>query len=69
MHIPIGIQTVSQAATAPTTRSGNMRFESALDFLDQVKMQFQDNPVIYNQFLDVMKEFKNQKYFHFIAPR
>ncbi|KAH3766632.1 Paired amphipathic helix protein Sin3b [Pelomyxa schiedti] len=50
----------SQPAPSCGVRVGNMRYESALDFLDQVKQQFSDNPVVYNQFLDVMKEFKNQ---------
>eukprot|EP01090_Pellita_catalonica_P004226 TRINITY_DN14064_c0_g1_i1.p1 TRINITY_DN14064_c0_g1~~TRINITY_DN14064_c0_g1_i1.p1 ORF type:complete len:976 (+),score=212.24 TRINITY_DN14064_c0_g1_i1:59-2986(+) len=35
------------------------KFENALDFLDQVKLQFQSQPEIYNRFLDVMKEFKD----------
>ena len=40
--------------------SRGVKFESALDFLDQVKLQFQYQPQIYNYFLDVMKEFKAQ---------
>jgi histone deacetylase complex regulatory component SIN3 len=36
------------------------KFESALDFLEQVKRQFTDKPMVYNQFLDIMREFKNQ---------
>ncbi|KAL6041963.1 Paired amphipathic helix protein Sin3a [Balamuthia mandrillaris] len=32
----------------------------ALDFLDQVKMQFHNQPHIYNEFLNVMKDFKAQ---------
>lgn len=43
---------------SPAPRS--VKFESALDFLDQVKLQFQHQPQIYNYFLDVMKEFKAQ---------
>jgi paired amphipathic helix protein Sin3a len=34
------------------------KFESALDFLDQVKTVFGNNPLVYNMFLDIMKEFK-----------
>lgn len=37
-----------------------VKFENALDFLDQVKMQFQYQPKVYNQFLDIMKDFKAQ---------
>lgn len=32
----------------------------ALSYLDAVKNQFADNPDIYNQFLDIMKDFKSQ---------
>ncbi|KAF8910078.1 hypothetical protein CPB84DRAFT_1673093 [Gymnopilus junonius] len=32
----------------------------ALSYLDAVKNQFQDNPDVYNQFLDIMKDFKSQ---------
>ena len=34
------------------------KFENALDFLDQVKLQFADQPSVYNNFLDIMKDFK-----------
>ncbi|KAF9531885.1 hypothetical protein CPB83DRAFT_760648 [Crepidotus variabilis] len=33
----------------------------ALTYLDAVKNQFQDNPDVYNQFLDIMKDFKSQE--------
>ncbi|KAF9226177.1 hypothetical protein BS17DRAFT_776836 [Gyrodon lividus] len=33
----------------------------ALSYLDAVKVQFQDQPDVYNQFLDIMKDFKSQK--------
>ncbi|PFH48078.1 hypothetical protein AMATHDRAFT_150621 [Amanita thiersii Skay4041] len=32
----------------------------ALSYLDAVKMQFHDQPDVYNHFLDIMKEFKNE---------
>ena len=32
----------------------------ALSYLDQVKVQFQDQPDVYNRFLDIMKDFKSQ---------
>lgn len=32
----------------------------ALTYLDSVKQQFQDNPDVYNRFLDIMKDFKGQ---------
>ncbi|PNS20411.1 hypothetical protein CAC42_5861 [Sphaceloma murrayae] len=31
----------------------------ALSYLDQVKIQFSDNPDVYNRFLDIMKDFKS----------
>lgn len=34
----------------------------ALGYLDAVKNQFQDRPDVYNQFLDIMKDFKSQVY-------
>ncbi|KAF8189362.1 histone deacetylase complex, SIN3 component [Pholiota molesta] len=33
----------------------------ALTYLDAVKSQFQDQPDVYNHFLDIMKEFKNEQ--------
>lgn len=32
----------------------------ALSYLDAVKVQFHDQPEVYNQFLDIMKDFKSQ---------
>ncbi len=32
----------------------------ALSYLDAVKSQFHDQPDVYNQFLDIMKEFKHE---------
>uniref|UniRef100_A0A8C2BKT9 Paired amphipathic helix protein Sin3a n=1 Tax=Cyprinus carpio TaxID=7962 RepID=A0A8C2BKT9_CYPCA len=34
--------------------------EDALSYLDQVKLQFGSHPQVYNDFLDIMKEFKSQ---------
>lgn len=33
----------------------------ALSYLDAVKIQFAERPEVYNQFLDIMKDFKSQK--------
>ena len=35
--------------------------EDALSYLDQVKAQFGKQPQVYNDFLDIMKEFKSQR--------
>ena len=36
------------------------RVQDALTYLDQVKVQFHDQPDVYNRFLDIMKDFKSQ---------
>nr|XP_057901878.1 paired amphipathic helix protein Sin3a-like [Doryrhamphus excisus] len=53
-------------STAPVTSAqGQQQFqrlkvEDALSYLDQVKLQFGNQPQVYNDFLDIMKEFKSQ---------
>lgn len=37
-----------------------LKVEDALTYLDKVKLQFSKQPDVYNQFLDIMKEFKSQ---------
>ena len=37
-----------------------LKVEDALSYLDQVKFQFGNQPQVYNDFLDIMKEFKSQ---------
>ncbi|KAG7391744.1 Paired amphipathic helix protein Sin3b [Phytophthora pseudosyringae] len=49
-----------QTISVPPPRHRELRVEDALLYLDQVKQQFGDQPDIYNQFLDVMKDFKAQ---------
>ncbi|XP_017053877.1 uncharacterized protein LOC108096633 isoform X2 [Drosophila ficusphila] len=55
--IPVG------GTTPPQGQSGNatprLKVEDALSYLDQVKYQYADQPQIYNNFLDIMKEFKS----------
>lgn len=38
-----------------------LKVEDALSYLDQVKLQFGNQPQVYNDFLDIMKEFKSQR--------
>lgn len=68
---PITFPVPTTAPTATTTTGGTGQppaqgedrkqlEESALDFLDQVKLQFSSQPRIYNQFLDIMKDFKGK---------
>lgn len=37
-----------------------LKVEDALSYLDQVKYKFGNQPQVYNEFLDIMKEFKSQ---------
>jgi histone deacetylase complex regulatory component SIN3 len=46
------------APAAETSRPLNVT--DALSYLDAVKVQFQDQPDVYNMFLDIMKDFKSQ---------
>lgn len=38
-----------------------LKVEDALSYLDQVKFKFGSQPQVYNDFLDIMKEFKSQR--------
>ena len=60
----IGSNNAAAAATAAAA-AGNANFqrlkvEDALSYLDQVKFKFGNQPQVYNDFLDIMKEFKSQ---------
>ncbi|ESZ98162.1 hypothetical protein SBOR_1465 [Sclerotinia borealis F-4128] len=47
--------------TAGLTQGGQQPIlNDALSYLDQVKVQFADQPDVYNRFLDIMKDFKSQ---------
>ncbi|KAF8982848.1 Transcriptional regulatory protein sin3 [Entomortierella lignicola] len=53
----------SGGSTSAASTGGNYRplnVRDALSYLDQVKVQFQDQPDVYNRFLDIMKDFKSQ---------
>ncbi|KAI1292628.1 Paired amphipathic helix protein Sin3a [Halotydeus destructor] len=69
-------QRPSQVANASTVSNGGLtnsalsagsqqqfqrlKVEDALSYLDQVKFRFNNQPQVYNDFLDIMKEFKSQ---------
>ncbi|KAF0722171.1 hypothetical protein Ae201684_018650 [Aphanomyces euteiches] len=58
---PVNVQPSRVVPNSPPPRIlRELRVEDALLYLDQVKQQFGDQPDVYNQFLDVMKEFKSQ---------
>lgn len=52
-HMPIQNHEVPQT---------NEKMELAFEFLDKVKLYYQKQPEVYNQFLDIMKDFKNHRY-------
>ena len=56
MHAPA--EAPMAGGAAPPYRQ--LKAEDALAYLDQVKTKFATEPEIYNQFLDIMKEFKAQ---------
>ncbi|EDQ91231.1 uncharacterized protein MONBRDRAFT_31471 [Monosiga brevicollis MX1] len=43
------------------TANQRLKVEDALSYLDKVKAQFGSKPQVYNQFLDIMKDFKSQQ--------
>lgn len=56
---------VTQATTAgpggqQQTQFQRLKVEDALSYLDHVKSKFGNQPQVYNDFLDIMKEFKSQ---------
>ena len=51
------------SAGSPDQQGGGDRplnVSDALSYLDSVKLQFADQPEVYNKFLDIMKDFKSQ---------
>ncbi|XP_069994313.1 paired amphipathic helix protein Sin3a isoform X4 [Penaeus vannamei] len=59
----VGAAAAAAAAAGATQGSGQfqrLKVEDALSYLDQVKLRFGKQPQVYNDFLDIMKEFKSQ---------
>ncbi|KAG6868490.1 hypothetical protein C0993_002028 [Termitomyces sp. T159_Od127] len=46
--------------SSPPEAGRQLNVTDALSYLDAVKIQFQERPEVYNQFLDIMKDFKSQ---------
>jgi paired amphipathic helix protein Sin3a len=57
---PIDQSTLDTEKNNPTYKPLNVK--DALYYLDQVKLQFRNQTDVYNNFLDIMKDFKSQKY-------
>ncbi|KAG5519162.1 hypothetical protein PMAC_002250 [Pneumocystis sp. 'macacae'] len=55
---PLGNQLPNVNIQNPVYRPLNVK--DALSYLDQVKIQFSEQPDVYNRFLDIMKDFKSQ---------
>lgn len=51
---------VSTMQTTGQEKFQRLKVEDALSYLDQVKFKFGNQPQVYNDFLDIMKEFKSQ---------
>lgn len=56
---PTNIASGGQSA-AGQEKFQRLKVEDALSYLDQVKYKFGNQPQVYNDFLDIMKEFKSQ---------
>uniref|UniRef100_A0A674P5R6 SIN3 transcription regulator family member Aa n=1 Tax=Takifugu rubripes TaxID=31033 RepID=A0A674P5R6_TAKRU len=52
--------TAAPQGSAQGQQFQRLKVEDALSYLDQVKLQFGNQPQVYNDFLDIMKEFKSQ---------
>lgn len=50
---------ISSSSTSPRQAKKQLKETDALEYLNLVKLQFGDNPEIYNKFLDIMKDFKS----------
>ncbi|KAK9360348.1 hypothetical protein V1504DRAFT_423614 [Lipomyces starkeyi] len=64
-QVPSASQNPLSAASAGSTAQQiaayrPLNVKDALSYLDQVKVQFQNQPDVYNRFLDIMKDFKSQ---------
>jgi len=60
-----GSQTSDSVAAASAVQKSPdvgrpLNVTDALDYLDTIKLQFQEQPEVYNRFLDLMKDFRNQ---------
>jgi len=49
------------ACQAPDDSNRPFSVNDALDYLDAIKFKFQNNPDVYNDFLAIMSDFKNQR--------
>ncbi|KAK2087613.1 hypothetical protein P7K49_033520 [Saguinus oedipus] len=64
LGLPKGSQPLvpSSRGPGPPGLFASLQVEDALTYLDQVKIRFGSDPATYNGFLEIMKEFKSQRY-------
>jgi len=53
------VDTLSSSTPAPELRQPNIK--DALNYLDAVKLQFREQPIVYSDFLKMMQDFKQQR--------
>ncbi|KAJ7157187.1 paired amphipathic helix [Mycena filopes] len=53
-------QSNSAASNSASPEATVLNITDALSYLDAVKSQYHDQPEVYERFLDIMKQFKNQ---------
>ncbi|KAI0839135.1 paired amphipathic helix protein Sin3b [Hypoxylon sp. FL0890] len=58
--MPGGGHQIPSGGAASMPQGQQPILNDALSYLDQVKVQFADQPDVYNKFLDIMKDFKSQ---------
>lgn len=51
----------SSSSTSSSSQYRQLNVKDALTYLELVKVKFNDQPEIYNRFLDIMKDFKSQR--------
>ncbi|KAH8116164.1 hypothetical protein DFH11DRAFT_1832383 [Phellopilus nigrolimitatus] len=59
-HSPIDDTALPDGFSLGQSAERPLNVGDALSYLDSVKKQFSDSPGVYNRFLDIMKDFKNQ---------
>lgn len=56
----VSSQPTGQSNAVSSQQFQRLKVEDALSYLDKVKYSFNNQPQVYNDFLDIMKEFKSQ---------
>ncbi|XP_059085243.1 paired amphipathic helix protein Sin3b-like [Tigriopus californicus] len=59
-HHAVSLTTSGNRGDSGNSQFQRLKVEDALSYLDQVKFKFGNQPQVYNDFLDIMKEFKSQ---------